>query len=86
MGLVGVLDMPHAPALSLAERYRAHREAFELAQQLRCTPAEARQELDRRAAKARSEEAQRRLDAKRNGTANSPNSEPTEPPRWMMFD
>ena len=37
-------------AIPLADRLRAHREAMELALQLGCTPAEARQELDRRAA------------------------------------
>ncbi|WP_298290300.1 hypothetical protein [Novosphingobium sp.] len=40
--------MPRKPT-SLAERYRAHRAAFELAQQLGCTPKEAEAELARRA-------------------------------------
>ena len=34
---------------SLAEQYRAHREAFELALELGCTPKEAGRELRRRA-------------------------------------
>jgi hypothetical protein len=45
---------------SLAEHYRAHREAFTLALQLKCTPREAELEIKRQAAKACRE----RLDAK----------------------
>lgn len=42
---------PRTPApVSQAERWRAHREEMELAQQLGCTPKEARAELDRRRA------------------------------------
>lgn len=37
---------------SLADRYRAGREAFTLALELGCTPAQARAELDRRQALA----------------------------------
>lgn len=51
-------------AASLAEQYRAHREEFLLALELGCTPAEARAELARRAARERWQEAKRRLDAK----------------------
>jgi hypothetical protein len=47
---------------SLAEYYRAHREAFTLALELKCTPREAEIELKRRAAR----EARERLDAKLN--------------------
>jgi len=39
-----------ARAVSDAERYRAHREAFTLALELGCTPVEAADELRRRAA------------------------------------
>lgn len=48
---------------SLAERFRAHREAFALALELGCTPAEADAELARRAAKARWQDSTQRLHA-----------------------
>ena len=48
-------------ARSLADRMRQHREEFELALQMHCTPAEARAELDRRAARRRWEETSQRL-------------------------
>ena len=50
---------------SLAEHYRAHREAFALALELGCTPKEAERELLRRRAREQAEESQRRLAAKR---------------------
>lgn len=51
-------------AASLAEHYRAHREAFALAMELGCTPKQAERELQRRRAAAEAREAQRRLAAK----------------------
>lgn len=48
-------------ARSIAERCRQHREEMLLARELHCTPAEARAELTRRAARARWQEAERRL-------------------------
>lgn len=58
--------MRRADFASEAEYYRAHREAFLLAQELGCTPKEAEDELRRRQAFARDREATRRLAAKRN--------------------
>lgn len=49
---------------SLADRYRQHRVAFKLAQELGCTPAEANAEMARRAARQRWEDTRARLDAK----------------------
>lgn len=49
---------------SLADRFRANREAFELGLQLGCTPAEARAEMDRREARDRWAATERRLQAK----------------------
>lgn len=76
-------------APSLAERYRAHREAFELARELGCTPKEAEAELARRAdaeqrRKAR-EEWQRghdRLEALRNAPIHRADPEPPPQPWW----
>lgn len=76
---------------SLAERYREHRAAFSLAQELRCTPAEAVAELKRRAARERWEATRVRLESK---MAPSPlpvpidgHEEATAPGRpWMMED
>lgn len=54
-------------ATSTAERLRRHREEMELAVQLKITPREARAMLDQRAARARWEEANRRLQARMRG-------------------
>lgn len=51
----------------LADRLRAHREAFALAQQLGCTPAEAATELARRQAASNNRAAMARLKAKMAG-------------------
>lgn len=73
---------------SLADYYRAHREAFQLAQELHCTPKEAEAVLAGRAARARWEETSRRLAAKLAAplprAAVSEDSERSEP--WMMRD
>jgi hypothetical protein len=50
-------------AQSSAEKLRRHREEMQLALQLKITPREARAMLDQRAARARWEEANRRLQA-----------------------
>lgn len=71
---------------SLAENLRRHRAAFTLALELRCTPAEAAQELARREARARWEASNARLQAKMNGTPPPPAPEGREPPPWMLFD
>lgn len=51
-------------AQSSAEKLRRHREEMQLALQLKITPREARAMLDQRAARARWEEANRRLQAR----------------------
>ena len=56
-------------ATSTAERLRRHREEMELALQLKVTPREARAILDQRAARARWEETNRRLQARMRGIA-----------------
>lgn len=74
-------------AQSLAERFRANREAFELALEIGCTPAEAAKELRRRAAIARSAESERRLQAKMRAmpsTAMRSGHDP-EPPRQPWY-
>ncbi|MBX9661898.1 hypothetical protein [Novosphingobium sp.] len=78
--------------LSPAERWRQHRAAFTLALELRCTPAEAAQELARREARARWEASNARLQAKMNGRPCQPPPPPPPapegqpPPPWMLFD
>ncbi|WP_298165351.1 hypothetical protein [Novosphingobium sp.] len=85
--------------LTQAERWRRHRAAFNLALELRCTPAEAEQELQRREARAKWEASNARLQAKMNGHpppwpphAPRPPAPPPSPPRpyepppWMHFD
>lgn len=67
---------------SLAEYYRAHRAAFVLAQELGCTPNEAKAELDRRAARKRWQQTCDRLQMRMNSQI-----EPEAPARdetWMM--
>lgn len=74
--------------LPLADRLRRHRAAFTLALELRCTPAEAEQELQRREARARWLASNARLQAKINGHPPPPAPAPEgkEPPPWMLFD
>lgn len=76
---------------SEAERLRAHRTAFLLAQELNCTPKEAEAELARRAAHARWEQAEQKLAARTmrgprpsQMTAEIAPEERAEP--WMMRD
>lgn len=63
--------MPHDKR-PLAERLRAHREAFVLAQELGCTPAEAAAELTRRQAATKNRAAMARLHAKMAGRSVNP--------------
>ncbi len=56
-------------AQSLATKLRRHREEMELALQIKVTPREARAILDQRAARARWEETNRRLQARMQGIA-----------------
>lgn len=78
--------------LSPAERMRRHRAAFNLALELRCTPAEAAQEIERREARAHWEASNARLQAKMNGHQPAPSPAPPPapegqpPPPWMLFD
>lgn len=55
--------MPAKPKPTPAERMRRHREAFTLALELHITPAEATEIIAARAAKARADAAQARLNA-----------------------
>lgn len=71
--------------VSLAERLRAHREAFQLALQLGCTPKEAEQEIARRKTAARSREVRARLAAKMNAPPRPRQHENWNAP-WMMRD
>ena len=65
------------PKATLAERMRAHREAFELSLKLGCTPKEAEQEIARRNARANWHASKARLDAKIHGRpAPPPNPNP----------
>lgn len=72
---------------SAAERYRAHRAAFELALELRCTPREAEQELARRAARRAWEESRDRLNRKIAGHAqpHPPSNEDPPLPWWQRY-
>jgi len=70
---------------TLADHYRAHREAFALAQELGCTPREAEAELRRRRAKQRHDAAARRLAEKKCGTVSSGDQPEWNQP-WMMRD
>ncbi len=74
---------PRQPA-SLAERWRAHREAFELALQLGCTPKEAEAEIARRKAAQQAREARARLRARMNATPRPAHEHWSAP--WMMRD
>jgi hypothetical protein len=75
-----------APPKSLAEHYRAHRAAFELALELGCTPKEAADELRRREARARDREAMARLQAKMNAPLAPHYREPPADAPWMLRD
>ena len=74
------------PKPTIAERMRAHREAFELSLELGCTPKEAEAELERRKAVSHWHASKARLDAKIHGRP-APLTEP-EPPRepWWQRD
>ncbi len=78
--------MPRKPA-SLAERYRAHRAAFELARELGCTPKEAEAEIARRAAHREWLKGHHRLEALRNAPIRAPihgaDPEPPPQPYWL---
>lgn len=79
-------------ATSLAERYRAHRRAFELALELDCTPREAEAVLRMRDAqakvRARWQKCERRLQADRavEPTAAPREEETVDREPWMMRD
>jgi hypothetical protein len=77
-----------ARAASTAAYYRAHREAFLLAQELGCTPKEAADELKRRAAREHHHETAQRLAAKIGGAPSHRLVEPAERDAqpWMMRD
>lgn len=64
---------------------RAHREAFGLALELGITPKDAAKLIALREAKARDEEATRRLAAKMAAAA-TPAAAPLRDERWMMRD
>lgn len=67
-------------AQSLAEKYRRHRQVMELACELGVTPREAEAVMQQRAARARWEEAHRRLQARMNAPSTPPAaSERAEP-------
>ena len=68
-------------AQSLAEKLRRHREVMELSLQLRVTPREAEAVLQQRAARARWEEANRRLQARMNAPS-APRAEFERPLPW----
>lgn len=76
------MAVPRKPA-SLAERYRAHRAAFELAQQLGCTPKEAEAALARRAAQQEWQRGHDRLEALRNAPLRPPDLAPPPQPWWL---
>lgn len=71
---------------SEAERFRAHREAFELALELGCTPAAAAHELRRRRAAASDQEATRRLAAKVAESAPCQTAAARWDAPWMLRD
>lgn len=70
---------------NLAERYRADRAAFELAQQWGCTPKEAVAELKRRAAQTELQPACDRIKALRNAPIQRADPEPPPQP-WLLRD
>lgn len=77
-----------AHAAGMAERFRAARERFELALQMGCTPAEAQVEIERRRARERWEQVDRRLAARRAARPTAPSTPaaaaaPTSPLWWL---
>lgn len=70
--------------ITLAEGWRAHREAFELAQAKGITPAEAAELLKARAARTRWAETERRLRAQQSTPLRTAN--PEVPPQWWNRD
>lgn len=77
-----------APPRSIADRCRAHRAEMELAIERGITPRQAREELDRQAARAAWTEGNRRLAAKRAGHPLPPATTEPEDPRqpWWLRD
>lgn len=77
-----------ARPLTQAEKWRAHRAAFELALELGCTPKEATREMERIAARERHRASSDRLAAKMAAplgrAPESPTAAADEP--WMMRD
>lgn len=80
--------MARRPPRSIAEKYRAHREAFLLAQELGCTPREAEAEIERREARARWKDSAARLAAVRHRPPPPISGADPEPPRepWWKKD
>lgn len=76
------MAVPRKPA-SLAERYRAHREAFELARELGCTPKEAEEQIARRKARQQWQQGHDRLEALRNAPIHRADPEPPPQPWWL---
>ena len=74
--------VPRKPA-SLAEHYRAHRAAFELARELGCTPKEAELVLARRKAHEEWQRGHARLEALRNAPIHRADPEPPAQPWWL---
>lgn len=70
-------------AQSLADKLRHHRKVMELALELRVTPREAEAILQQRAARARWEEANRRLQARMNAQS-APRTEFERPAPWYQ--
>jgi hypothetical protein len=80
-----------ATRLSMAERFRAHRQEMELAMEQRISLPEARALIEQRAARQHWEQTHARLQAKVNGQAapakQSEQFPPSNgPPAWMLFD
>ena len=72
-----------APKPTLAERLRAHREAFDLSLEMGITPADAAKILESRAAAARAREAQARLDRLTQSPLRpEPTADPPPQPWW----
>ncbi len=82
--VIGTLAVARKQA-NLAERYRAHRAAFELALKLGCTPKEAEAELARRAAHKEWQRGHARLEALKNAPIHR--ADPEQPPQpWWLRD
>ena len=74
------------PRQTLAEKYRRHREEFNLALELGCTPLDARHELNRRASRERIAELQRKIDATRTRVRHQRDANDPSGKSWMMQD